>query len=75
MQVGGAIGLAVLATLAAERTGASTAPADLLSGYHLAFVVGAGVLLVATRRGAVAVAARQSLQVLRVRDVISPDRV
>jgi hypothetical protein len=41
MQVGGAIGLAVLATLAEERTGDSTAASALNSGYHLAYVVGA----------------------------------
>src|SRR5436190_2478284 len=55
-QVGGALGLAVLATLSATRSnnlidgGASTASA-LTSGYHLAFLIGA--VLVAT---AVAVA-------------------
>jgi hypothetical protein len=51
VQVGGAIGLAVLATLATERAdglladGESTAAA-LNSGFHLAYVVGA-VLVVA----------------------------
>jgi EmrB/QacA subfamily drug resistance transporter len=46
-QVGGALGLAVLATLSATRTehltadGGSTASA-LLGGYHLAFLIGAG---------------------------------
>ena len=45
-QVGGAIGLAVLATLAAERTDAVRATAEsadaaLNAGYHLAYVVGA----------------------------------
>jgi EmrB/QacA subfamily drug resistance transporter len=46
MQVGGAVGLAVLATLSTERTstleaaGHSTASA-LTSGYHLAYLVGA----------------------------------
>jgi EmrB/QacA subfamily drug resistance transporter len=50
-QVGGALGLAVLATTSASRTndlivgGASTAEA-LTSGYHLAFVIGA-ILVVA----------------------------
>jgi MFS family permease len=44
VQVGGAIGLAVLATLASERTGASQAPQALLDGYQLAFGIGAGVL-------------------------------
>jgi MFS family permease len=51
VQVGGAIGLAVLATLSTERTnglladGESTASA-LNSGYHLAYLIGA-VLVVA----------------------------
>jgi EmrB/QacA subfamily drug resistance transporter len=49
LQVGGALGLAVLATLATTRTeslvadGGSTAAA-LTSGYHLAFIVGAGLV-------------------------------
>jgi MFS family permease len=48
MQVGGAVGLAVLATLSTERTekleaaGHSVADA-LTSGYHLAYLVGAGL--------------------------------
>jgi EmrB/QacA subfamily drug resistance transporter len=52
VQVGGAIGLAVLATLATERTdglladGESAAVA-LNSGYHLAYLIGAGLVLVA----------------------------
>ena len=52
MQVGGAIGLAVLATLATTRTdtlladGEPTAAA-LLGGYHVAFVVGAALALAA----------------------------
>jgi predicted MFS family arabinose efflux permease len=52
VQVGGAIGLAVLATLATNRTeteladGAS-ASAALNSGYHLAYLIGAGLVLVA----------------------------
>jgi sugar phosphate permease len=51
-QVGGAIGLAVLATLSVSRTddrlaeGASTASA-LTSGYHLAFLIGALLVAVA----------------------------
>jgi MFS family permease len=58
-QVGGAIGLAVLATLSAThtagllRTGHSTASA-LTSGYHLAWTVGTG-LLIASLAVAVAV--------------------
>ena len=52
VQVGGAIGLAVLATLASERTtselasGASHASA-LNSGYHLAYLIGAALVGVA----------------------------
>jgi EmrB/QacA subfamily drug resistance transporter len=52
MQVGGAIGLAVLATLATERTngalaGGASNLAALNSGYHLAYLVGAGLVAVA----------------------------
>jgi EmrB/QacA subfamily drug resistance transporter len=52
MQVGGAIGLAVLATLATERTGALVADGEaaasaLNGGYHLAYLVGAALVLVA----------------------------
>jgi predicted MFS family arabinose efflux permease len=52
VQVGGAIGLAVLATFATERTEAQladgeSAAAALNSGYHLAYLIGAGMVLVA----------------------------
>ncbi|HXS45852.1 MAG TPA: DHA2 family efflux MFS transporter permease subunit [Solirubrobacterales bacterium] len=51
-QVGGAIGLAVLATLATERTdtlrdGGASFAAALNSGFHLAYLVGAGLVGVA----------------------------
>jgi EmrB/QacA subfamily drug resistance transporter len=51
-QVGGALGLAVLATLSATRTahlhaGGSSTAAALVGGYHLAFLIGAGLMLVA----------------------------
>jgi EmrB/QacA subfamily drug resistance transporter len=52
MQVGGAIGLAVLATLSTERSeslidsGVSNASA-LTSGYHLAYLIGAGLAAIA----------------------------
>jgi EmrB/QacA subfamily drug resistance transporter len=51
-QVGGAIGLAVLATLASERTDGlladgEPAAAALNAGYHLAFLVGAALVAVA----------------------------
>jgi EmrB/QacA subfamily drug resistance transporter len=52
VQVGGAIGLAVLATFATERTDALLADGEsavsaLNSGYHLAYLIGAGLVLVA----------------------------
>jgi EmrB/QacA subfamily drug resistance transporter len=50
-QVGGALGLAVLATLASSRANDLLAAGDsqaaaLTGGYHLAFVVGAGLVVV-----------------------------
>jgi MFS family permease len=55
--MGGALGLAVLASLAAARTGTATAlGADvaqaLNAGYHLAFAVGAGFAILAAVTGA-----------------------
>jgi EmrB/QacA subfamily drug resistance transporter len=52
MQVGGAIGLAVLATLATERTdslisGGTSHDAALNSGYHLAYLIGAVLVALA----------------------------
>jgi MFS family permease len=52
VQVGAALGLAVLATLAATRTGnlrgsGESAQEALVGGYHLAFVIGAGLVLAA----------------------------
>src|SRR6185295_4134366 len=52
VQVGGAIGLAVLATLASERTDAlradgESAAAALNAGYHLAYLIGAAAVAVA----------------------------
>jgi EmrB/QacA subfamily drug resistance transporter len=51
MQVGGAIGLAVLATLSATRTknllaSGHARPEALLGGYHLAFTIGAALVVV-----------------------------
>jgi EmrB/QacA subfamily drug resistance transporter len=57
-QVGGALGLAVLATLATTRTGDLSAagealPAALTGGYHLAFVIGGALMAVAILIGLV----------------------
>jgi EmrB/QacA subfamily drug resistance transporter len=51
-QVGGALGLAVLATIASDRTDArladgETVAAALNSGYHLAYLIGGGAIAVA----------------------------
>jgi EmrB/QacA subfamily drug resistance transporter len=51
-QVGGALGLAVLATLSATRTndlidGGAARASALTSGYHLAFLIGAALVVVA----------------------------
>jgi EmrB/QacA subfamily drug resistance transporter len=51
-QVGGALGLAVIATLSASRSeqlirDGESAAAALTSGYHLAFAIGAGLVVVA----------------------------
>jgi hypothetical protein len=52
LQVGGALGLAVLATLSTDRTGDLLAAGDnsaaaLTGGYQLAFLVGGGFVIVA----------------------------
>ena len=52
LQVGGALGLAVLATLSSTRTedlraAGDAIPAALNGGYHLAYLVGAGLILAA----------------------------
>jgi EmrB/QacA subfamily drug resistance transporter len=58
VQVGGAVGLAVLATLATERTNGllaegEPAAAALNSGYHLAYLIGAALIVVAIAVAAV----------------------
>jgi EmrB/QacA subfamily drug resistance transporter len=52
MQVGGSIGLAVLATLSTERTSSLVADGEgqlqaLNSGYHVAYLIGAGLATIA----------------------------
>lgn len=71
MQVGGAIGLAVLATLASERTDAKLADgasklAALNAGYHLAYLIGAVL---------VAIAALVAVIVLRPAPMPSPEQM
>ena len=66
-QVGGALGLAVLATLATTRTGilqahGSSTAAALTGGYHLAFTIAAVLLLSAIAIGLVLLRPAQALQ-------------
>jgi EmrB/QacA subfamily drug resistance transporter len=49
--MGGALGLAVLASVAAARTGHDSDPASLLSGYHLSFAIGAAFAVIAALVG------------------------
>ncbi|MFC7548523.1 MFS transporter [Plantactinospora sp. GCM10030261] len=46
-QIGGAVGLAALAALAAARTGSTAAPEALTSGYAAAYLAGAALYLIA----------------------------
>jgi hypothetical protein len=57
-QVGGALGLAVLATLSTTRTASlrahgASSPVALTDGYHLAFTIAAGLVLAAIAIGLV----------------------
>jgi MFS family permease len=56
-QVGGALGLTVLTTLAASRTGTAQTPQALTSGYHLAWTIGA--ILAGASVAVAAIALRQ----------------
>ncbi|AEW93775.1 MULTISPECIES: MFS transporter [Streptomycetaceae] len=47
-QIGGALGLTVLTTVAADRIGTATDPAALSAGYGRVYLVAAGFVLVAT---------------------------
>ncbi|MBY8887306.1 MFS transporter [Streptomyces sp. PTM05] len=53
-QMGGALGLTILATVAADRTGTATSAAALAAGYGRVFLVATGFLLVAAVLMAVA---------------------
>jgi hypothetical protein len=62
VQVGGAIGLAVLATLATQRTDSLTADGETLdaalnSGFHLAYLIGAVLVAAAVVVAAVVIRA------------------
>jgi EmrB/QacA subfamily drug resistance transporter len=56
--MGGALGLAVLASVAASASNGDSTPAGLLDGYHLAFGLGALLTLAASVIGALAIRER-----------------
>jgi MFS family permease len=78
-QVGGALGLAVLATLATTRTGSAAAhgastAAALTEGYHLAFTIAAVLVLAAIAIGLVLLRPAQALHAMAEPDEVSlPD--
>ena len=78
-QVGGALGLAVLATLSTTRTsslvahGASNAAA-LTDGYHLAFTIAAGLVLVAIAMGVVFLRPTRALEAMSDPDEVVDGR-
>jgi EmrB/QacA subfamily drug resistance transporter len=59
-QLGGCVGLAALATVAAHRTGAGTDPAALNQGYSLGLAVGAALFLLAAIVAAVVLPRRRT---------------
>ena len=59
-QVGGALGLAVLASVAESRTGDATAAAALVDGYGAAFTVAAGLVVAALVVAAVVLRGRDA---------------
>jgi EmrB/QacA subfamily drug resistance transporter len=77
VQVGGAVGLAVLATLATERThglladGAST-PDALNAGYHLAYLIGAALVLAAVVIARIALRAPHARPAEQARTRVEP---
>jgi MFS family permease len=78
LQVGGALGLAVLATLAANRTNgllATGTPATeaLNRGYHLAYLVGAGLVVAALAVTVVAFRSQASAEPAPTQ-VVEPDQ-
>jgi EmrB/QacA subfamily drug resistance transporter len=74
-QVGGALGLAVLATLSTTRTGSQLAhgasnAAALTDGYHLAFTIAAGLVLAAIAIGVVFLPPARTLEAMSEPDTI-----
>ena len=78
LQVGGALGLAVLATLSATRTdtllASGTSPdAALTSGFHLAFWIGAGLVTAAVAITTMAIRTQPALAEAERLDELEPE--
>jgi len=74
-QVGGALGLAVLATLATTRTSSlvahgTSSAAALTDGYHLAFTIAAGMVIVAIAIGVAFLRPNSALEAMSDPDTI-----
>jgi EmrB/QacA subfamily drug resistance transporter len=70
-QVGGALGLAVLSTLAANRTAGGTSPDALVDGFRVAFTAGAGLLALGALITAVALRRRDVASIDATEDVVA----
>ncbi|HEV7885539.1 MAG TPA: DHA2 family efflux MFS transporter permease subunit [Solirubrobacteraceae bacterium] len=78
LQVGGAVGLAILATLATSRTDALVAAGEptaaaLTGGYHLAFIVGGGLVLAALLVAATVLRPANAVLVAEEEDIAAPE--
>ena len=76
MQVGGALGLAVLATLSSSRAkdvlaGGGSSSAALSSGLHLALAVGAGLVILALAIGTVVLTTVRPSEAINEREMVA----
>ena len=60
-QIGGAVGLAALATIAAQHTGAATTPQAVTAGYAVGLAIGAVLLVLAATAAAVVLPRRAAI--------------
>jgi EmrB/QacA subfamily drug resistance transporter len=77
LQVGGAVGLAILATLATSRTDALVAAGEptaaaLTGGYHLAFIIGGGLVSAALLVAATVLRPANAVLIAEEDDIAAP---
>jgi EmrB/QacA subfamily drug resistance transporter len=78
LQVGGAVGLAILATLATSRTDALVAAGEptaaaLTGGYHLAFIIGGGLVSAALLVAATVLRPASAVLIAEEDDIAAPE--